>query len=62
VVSPSAVLSLVRHVKLVAEVHVPVGASKVLWVAGLRVPFGPVAVDGGVAQGKVPVGSITWRW
>jgi hypothetical protein len=61
-VSPSAVLSLVRHVKLVAEVHVPVGESKVLWVAGLRVPFGPVAVDGGVLQGKVPVGSITWRW
>jgi hypothetical protein len=62
-VSPSAVVSLVRHVKLVAEAHVVVGDSPgTLWVAGLRVPMGPFAVDGGVLQGKFPVGSVTWRW
>jgi hypothetical protein len=60
--SPSAVLALVRHVKVVAEAHVPAGTSDVLWAAGLRVPFGPLAVDGGVLQGKFPVGSVTWRW
>jgi len=61
-VSPSAVISLVHHVKLVAEAHFPPGNSELLWIAGLRVPFGPLAVDGGVLQGKIPVGSVTWRW
>jgi hypothetical protein len=31
-----------------------------LWLAALRVPLGPLAVDGGLA-GKFPVGNVTWR-
>jgi hypothetical protein len=61
-VSPSAVISLLPHVKVVAEAHVPVGSREILWVAGLRVPYGALAVDAGVAQGQVPVGTVTWRW
>ena len=65
-VSPSAVLALVHHVGASwspRRTFLPGnGEPRSSWVAALRVPFGPVAVDGGVLQGKLPVASITWRW
>jgi hypothetical protein len=62
-VSPSAVVALVPHLKLVGETHWNAGLGQnPIWLAALRVPWGPVSVDLGVLQGKLPVGSASLRW
>jgi hypothetical protein len=63
IVSPSAVVALARHLKLVGELHWVVESAKPpFWLAAARVPWGPIAIDAGVLEGKVPVGSATVRW
>jgi hypothetical protein len=63
IVSPTAVVALARHLKLVGELHWIVEYTKPpFWLAAARVPWGPIAIDAGVLEGKVPVGSLTLRW
>jgi hypothetical protein len=68
VVSPSAVVAVASHVKLVGEAHWVAPSSRLwLWLTAVRVPYGPLAVDLGIAglgasQGTAPIGSVSWRW
>jgi hypothetical protein len=63
IVSPSAVVALARHLKLVGELHWLVESTKApFWLTAARVPWGPIAIDAGVLEGQVPVGSVTLRW
>jgi len=62
-VTPSAVISLARHLRLVGELDLaPDGA---LWVVAARVLYAGFAVDVGAAQGPLgllPVGSLSVRF
>lgn len=69
-VSPSAVLTIARYLKVVVEGHVPVSEPRSgVWAALLRLPLAALTVDLG-AMGVfesyeadlLPAGSIAYRW
>jgi hypothetical protein len=72
-VSPSAVMTIARYLKVIVETHVPVSNPRDgLWAALLRLPLGALTLDlglmGSYATAEtaetelLPAGSIAYRW